>query len=96
MPKPKLTFLVGGETVEADSQEERTESEHSAVLSLLLEEGHFNQPVLCTAHNRASPSPLSSNTVNINIKRRFSLVQIHSILCSDWLKSIHAHSYMKV
>ena len=80
MPRPKLKFLVGGETVEADSEEEISESEHSAVLSLLLEEDHFNQPVLCTAHNRASPSALSSNTININIKRRSSLVQIHSVL----------------
>ena len=72
VPSPKLRFLVGGETVEATSEEEISESEQGAVLSLQLEEEHFNQPVLCTAHNRASTSPISSNTININFKRRFS------------------------
>ena len=96
MPRPRLRFQVGEEMVEADIEEEESSDEsqqHSAVLSLLLEEEHFHQPVLCTAENRATDSPLSSNTININIKRRFSLVQIHSTLCSDWLTS--GHTYMR-
>ena len=77
-------FQVGEEMVEADSEEEESSDEsqqHSAVLSLLLEEEHFHQPVLCTAENRATDSPLSSNTININIKRKqrsaLPMVQIH-------------------
>ena len=71
MPSPKLTFLVGEEAVEADSQEELELSQHSASLSLLLEDDHFNQKVVCLATNGVTPSPLTSNTININIQRRF-------------------------
>ena len=60
-----------------------------AVLSLLLEEQHYNQPVLCQAENRATPAPLSSNTINIDIRRRFSSNQSSDLSLVDiWAPSL--------
>ena len=67
-PSPHLSFLINGETVEADNKEMMMHGEYDAVHSFKVEDHHSSLDVSCIAESKLTPIPLASNHQSIQVQ----------------------------
>jgi len=66
-PFPSLSFMLNGETVEADNRD-MIEYGYEAVHSFTVEEHHANLEMSCTARNKMASIPVASNHQTLSVK----------------------------